>query len=206
MYRYYLMVMLGGPGVLGLIGWLAGDLPPLWAFLAAYGAAVLAFGIGALAATLTRAFPPRFFNPFARRFQVNKRERRFLVRIGIRVWKDKIPEVGALLGYLSKKKVTARDDNDYLLHFMTETCYAEVMHLVCCFVGFLILIPALFFDHRYLFFLVLPVAVIHAILHFLPVLVQRYVRPFLLRTYLHNQKKSTPANTAVPQAAGTPKS
>jgi hypothetical protein len=85
--------------------------------------------------------------------------------------------------------VVDRTDNEYLYHFMTETCYAEVMHLVCCFVGFLILIPALFLDRRYLFFIVLPVAVIHAILHFLPVLVQRYVRPFLMHAYEHNRKK-----------------
>lgn len=189
MYRYYLMVMLGGPALLALIATLAGGLPVYLAFLASYGAALTAFLLGALAATLVRAFPPRFFNPMAPRFTVSKRERRFLVRIGIRAWKDKIPEVGALLGYLSKKKVTDRKDNAYLFHFMTETCYAEVMHFVCCFVGFLILIPALFFDLRYLFYLVLPVAVIHAILHFLPVLVQRYVRPFLVHTYLHNQKK-----------------
>ena len=190
MYRYYLTVMLGGPGVLALIGTLAGKLPLVPALLVSYGAALAAFLIGALAATLTRAVPPRFFDPRARRFAVSKRERRLLVRIGIRAWKDKIPEVGALLGYLSKKKVTDRNDNDYLFHFMTETCYAEVMHLVCCFVGFLILIPALFFDTRYLFFIVLPVAVIHAILHFLPVLVQRYVRPFLLHAYLHNRAKA----------------
>ena len=192
MYRYYLIVMLGGPALLAGIGRLAGNIPILWGLLAAYGATVAAFGIGALAATLTRAFPPRFFNPLSKRYQVRKWERRALVRIGIRSWKDKIPEVGALLGYLSKKRVTDRNDNDYLLHFMTETCYAEVMHLVCCFVGFLIVIPALFFDHRYLFFLILPVAVINAILHFLPVLVQRYVRPFLLHAYLHNQAKKAP--------------
>lgn len=189
MYRYYLAVMLGGPAVLALIGSLAGGLPLHWAFLAAYGTALTAFLLGALAATLTRAFPPRFFNPMAPRFAVSKRERKFLVRIGIRAWKDKIPEVGALLGYLSKKRVTDRENNDYLLHFMTETCYAEVMHLVCCFVGFLVVIPFLLFDLRYLFYIALPVAVIHAILHFLPVLVQRYVRPFLLSAYLRNAQK-----------------
>lgn len=194
MYRYYLTVMLGGPAALALIGFLAGGLPPHLAFITAYGAALIAFLLGALAATLTRAFPPRFFDPLSRRFAVSKRQRKFLVRIGIRAWKDKIPEVGALLGYLSKKKVTDRENNDYLFHFMTETCYAEVMHLVCCFVGFLIVIPALFFDLRYLFYIVLPVAVIHAILHFLPVLVQRYVRPFLRSAYERNLKKQRPKN------------
>ncbi len=189
MYRYYLMVMLGGPGVLGLIGWLAGDIPPYLAFPVAYGAAVLAFGLGAGAAILTRFLPKHIFDPFARRFTVHKWERKLLVRIGIRRWKDKIPETGALLGYLSKKTVADRNDNAYLLHFMIETCYAEFMHVACVFVGFLIIIPTLFFDHAYLFCITLPVAIIHAILHFLPVLVQRYVRPFLMHTYLHNKAK-----------------
>lgn len=189
MYRYYLIVMLGGPGVLGLIGCLAGNLPPYLAFPVAYFAALLAFGLGAGAAILTRILPARIFDPFARRFRVHKWERRFLVRIGIRRWKDKIPETGALLGYLSKKAVTDRRNNDYLLHFMIETCYAEFMHTACVFVGFLIIIPALFFPRIYLICFALPVAVIHAILHFLPVLVQRYVRPFLMHTYLFNKAK-----------------
>ena len=189
MYRYYLIVMFGGPGILGLIGWLAGSIPPYLAFPVAYGAAVLAFGLGAGAAILTRLLPKKLFDPFAKRYAVGRRERKFLVRIGIRHWKDRIPETGALLGYLSKKTVTDRNDNAYLLHFMTETCYAEVMHLACVFVGFLIIIPTFFFDHAYLFCIALPVAIIHAILHLLPVLVQRYVRPFLMHTYLHNKAK-----------------
>ena len=189
MYRYYLTVMLGGPGVLGLLGWLVGAIPPHFAFLAAYGAAVLAFCLGAAAAIITRALPDRLFDPFLRRFAVRKWERRLLVRLGIRHWKDRIPETGALLGYLSKKTVADRKDNAYLLHFMTETCYAEVMHTACVFVGFLILLPALLLGSAYIFYIALPVAVIHAILHFLPVLVQRYVRPFLMHTYLHNKAK-----------------
>ena len=197
MYRYYLAVMFGGPGILGLIGWLVGGLPPYLTFPVAYGAAVLAFGLGAGAAILTRALPKGIFDPFAKRFAVRKWERKLLVRIGIRHWKDKIPETGALLGYLSKKTVTDRRDNAYLLHFMTETCYAEFMHVACVFVGFLIVIPALFFDRGYLFYIVLPVAVIHAILHFLPVLVQRYVRPFLMHTYLYNERKKHMEQTTV---------
>ena len=196
MYRYYLIVMLGGPGVLGLIGWLAGDLPPYLAFPVAYAAAVLAFGLGAGAAILTRVLPSRIFDPFSRLFRVRKWERKVLVRIGIRHWKDKIPETGALLGYLSKKTVADRKDNDYLMHFMVETCYAEFMHMACVFVGFLIIIPALFFAPVYLFCFAIPVAVIHAILHYLPVLVQRYVRPFLMHTYLHNKAKEEKAAAA----------
>jgi hypothetical protein len=190
MYRYYLIVMLGGPGLLGLIGWLFGDIPPYLSIPVAYGAALLAFGLGAGAAILTRALPKGIFDPFSKRFAVRRWERKLLVRLGIRHWKDKIPETGALLGYLSKKAVTDREDNAYLLHFMTETCYAEFMHVACVLVGFLILIPALFFNKAYLFCIALPVAVIHGILHFLPVLVQRYVRPFLMHTYLYNQKKA----------------
>ena len=193
MYRYYLIVMFGGPGILGLVGWLAGDLPPYFSFPVAYATAVVAFGLGAGAAILTRMLPARIFDPFSPRFTVRKWERRFLVRIGIRRWKDKIPETGALLGYLSKKTVVDRRDNTYLLHFMTETCYAEFMHTACVFVGFLIIIPALFLPAPYLFCIAIPVAVIHAILHFLPVLVQRYVRPFLMHAYLYNKAKAKAA-------------
>lgn len=196
MYRYYLIVIFGAPGILALLAWLIGDLSPWLAFLSAYGFTATAFCLGALAAIITRALPEKHFDPLSHRFRVHKWERKLYVKLGIRHWKDKIPETGALLGYLSKKKVADRGNNDYLLHFMTETCYAEAMHLACVFVGYLIIIPALFFDTVYLFYFAIPVAVIHGILHFLPVPVQRYVRPFLLHAYLHNKAKAETAVTA----------
>ena len=201
MYRYYLIVIFGAPGVLALLAWLCGDVSPLLAFLGAYGFTAAAFLIGALSAILVRLIPAKHFDPLSKRFRVRKWERKFYVRIGIRRWKDKIPETGALLGYLSKKQIADRNDNAYLHHFMTETCYAETMHGVCVLTGFLVIIPALFMPLPYLFFFAIPVAVIHGILHFLPVPVQRYVRPFLLHAYLHNQKKqqAAPAPEKEPQ-------
>ena len=190
MYRYYLAVIFGAPSLLALIGWLAGDIPLHLSFIASYGATATAFAVGAITAILIRAaIPAAFFDPLSRRFRVRKWERRFYVRIGIRHWKDRIPETGALLGYLSKRQIADRKDNAYLMHFMTETCYAETMHLACVLTGFLILIPGAFVESAYLVCLILPVAIIHGILHFLPVLVQRYIRPFLLHAYLHNKAK-----------------
>ena len=189
MYRYYLIVIFGAPGVLALLACLCADLSPLFALLGAYGFTAAAFTLGALSAILVRLIPPRHFDPLSHRFRVHKWERRLYVRLGIRHWKDKIPETGALLGYLSKRHVVSREDNTYLHHFMTETCYAETMHTVCVVVGYLIIIPALFLSSPYLFYFAIPVAIIHGILHFLPIPIQRYVRPFLLHAYLHNKAK-----------------
>lgn len=195
MYRYYLLVIFGAPGILALLAALIGELFWLYALLGAYGFTVLAFLIGALFAILVRLIPARCFDPLAAPFWVRKWERRFYVRLGIRHWKDRIPETGALLGYLSKKQVADRHDNAYLWDFMIETCYAETMHTVCVVVGYLILIPAWFLGSVYFLYLALPVAVIHGVLHFLPVPVQRYVRPFLLHAYLHNKAKAVKKST-----------
>ena len=130
-----------------------------------------------------RKLPAEKMNPFCRLFAVHHWERKFYVRIGIRRWKDKIPETGGLLVNFSKKKVADRSDNAYLMKFMQETCYAELMHTLSIPTGFLIL----FLFPGHILYFGLPVALVNAVLQLLPVFVQRYVRPFLLSCYRRNQ-------------------
>lgn len=147
----------------------------------------VAFAADAIAALFTRyALPKSFFDPTKKRYKSFGWEKRFYGSIGIRKWKDKIPETGGLLVGFSKSKATDLRNNEYVFKFMEETCYAEVMHVWSIPLGFvtLLLCPA-----ALRLTVALPVAVVNAVLQLLPVMVQRFVRPQLMRVYLGNLKR-----------------
>lgn len=57
-----------------------------------------------------------------------ERNGRAYERLGIRRWKDRLPEAGAVFGGgTSKRALAGRDDND-LLRFAAETRRAELVH------------------------------------------------------------------------------
>ena len=190
MFRYYLAVIFGGTGLIALLAALAGGVPAGKAVLAAVSTSAAAFLADAVCALATRwCVPERKMNPFARVWKVHHFERRFYVKIGIRRWKDKIPETGGLLVGFSKSAVADRHDNTYLLKFLKETCYAELMHTISIPCGFLVLLLTLAWDSipQFIAWFGLPVAIVNAVLQLLPIFVQRYVRPFLLSAYRYNE-------------------
>lgn len=190
MFRYYLAVIFGGTGLIALLAALAGGVPAGKAVLAAVSTSAAAFLADAVCALATRwCVPERKMNPFARVWKVHHFERRFYVKIGIRRWKDKIPETGGLLVGFSKSAVADRHDNTYLLKFLKETCYAELMHIISIPCGFLVLLLTLAWDSipQFIAWFGLPVAIVNAVLQLLPIFVQRYVRPFLLSAYRYNE-------------------
>ena len=143
----------------------------------------------ALAALFTRyALPQKLFDPRRKLYRPYGWERKFYVAIGIRKWKDKIPESGGLLVNFPKTKVLDFHDTEYLFKFMEETCYAEVMHVLSIPLGF----SALLLCPRSLALTVaLPVALVNAVLQALPVFVQRFLRPQLMRIYVKNLNRHT---------------
>ena len=57
-----------------------------------------------------------------------EREGRLYERLGIRLWKDWLPEAGAFFsGGFSKRRLDSREP-DYLERFALETCRAEASH------------------------------------------------------------------------------
>lgn len=158
----------------------------------AYGAAAVAalVFIDAVAALLTRyCIPEKKMNPFARCFNVSAKERRFYEKIGIKKWKDTIPETGKYLAGFAKDEIAQPDNNEYLLKFLRETCYAGIMHAVSFGAGFLALafLP-------YKLTIVLPAAVVNAFLQLLPTMVQRYNRYRIKILYKHNEKRAKKEN------------
>ncbi len=147
-----------------------------------------AFLIDAAVALLVRyAVPKSYYDPLKKRYACARWEKKLYTRLGIRRWKDKIPETGGLLVGFPKDRVLDMHDNEYIFKFMEETCYAEVMHVWSAVLGFAVLALC---PSPLRLTAALPVALVNLILQLLPVAVQRFVRPQLLRIYNANARRA----------------
>jgi len=141
--------------------------------------------IDAVCALFVRyCLPKKVFNPFLKCYRVGKVERKFYEKIGIRKWKDRIPEAGQMFANFSKTEVADMTNNEYVIKFMSETIYAEIMHWLSMIFSFLII----FIDLRLSLTVGLPLVIGNMILNLMPVLVQRYNRPKLMVLYQRNER------------------
>ncbi len=159
----------------------------LWTFLDI----LFVFLSFALVSILTRALPKKCFDPYNKNFKVSQNEMKRLEKIGIKKWKDRVPEMGQYLVSFDKTKISNPNDSTYTYRFISETCYAEVMHGIQVVVSFWIIVLPWPISSGWL--IGLPVALVSSFLHLLPVLIQRYNRAKLIRIYekqvAHEQRK-----------------
>lgn len=130
----------------------------------------------ALILVLVRLTPKKFYSFRNPLFHVFKFENKIYEFFKIRRWKNKIPELGSLANF-KKDKIYNPKDKEYIKQFIVETCYAEATHSISMIWGFLCLafIPA-----QYRLIIGFPIATINGFLHFLPSIIQRYMRPRLM--------------------------
>ncbi len=141
---------------------------------------------GLAALLVRRALPARWFCPGTALFAVSKRERDLYLKLGIKAWKDHVPELGMFTAF-SKSRLDAPDDPAYLARFITENNYGVLCHVAGALLGPLIgLIP--YYDGSLSHGRVgiwLPVALVNLILSLAPVLILRYTGYTLERLYRH---------------------
>ena len=130
-----------------------------------------------VAALLCRVVPEDKINVNAKLFRTFKFERKFYETLGVRKFKDKIPDVGAAFGF-SKSEVSSIDAK-YIEKFIKSTIIGEIAHilgLLSCFIVFLIF-------NDYVLNFSLPCFLLNTYFNILPIFVQRYNRPKLYRIY-----------------------
>ena len=67
-----------------------------------------------------------------------KKESKFYEKIGIKRWKDKTLDLGAVTGF-SKKKLGDATDNNYVERFIVEANHGVIVHALCIIFGFLVI-------------------------------------------------------------------
>ena len=144
---------------------------------------VLMVAIDAIIALIVHSVPEEKIDPFKKIFVASNKERKFYEKLGVRVWKDIIPESGKALAGFDKRQVEKPNDNTYILKFLRETCYAGIMHVISIFACFVV-----FAFMPYKLSIVLPVVLTNVFLQVLPVIVQRYNRIRLISLYYFNKR------------------
>ena len=144
------------------------------------GATVGVIALDGLVAWLIRLLPERWFAA-PRSLGAKRWEMRLYRALGIRRWKERVPELGCFTKF-SKSRLERPTDADYLARYILECNYGVVIHLANALVGVAVLLLQ---PLRPLWLFAWPVTVINAILSLLPTFILRYNLPSV--SYWHRR-------------------
>ena len=165
---------------------------PLYAAVAVVFCVVLQIILDSVAALAIRLTPDRLYPAESPRYRVSGWEKKLYLKLGVRAWKDHIPDLGGIGGF-SKKRLQSPDDPAYIEKYVIECHKGVLTHRLCYPLGLLVMLtlPGLC-----ALTIGLPVAVINLVLNALPTMALRYNTPMLLRMLQRMRQKQTAALTA----------
>ena len=132
---------------------------------------VFEIAVNGLVATIARLMPAKFADHTKKVYQVSAKEKKFYEKLKIRMWKEKIPEIGHFTGF-RKNKLADPQSVEYVDRFLLESCYGELGHFFSLFLGFTVLLLYPLSDVW--FALAIPVAIVNFFLNLPSILVLRY--------------------------------
>ena len=147
----------------------------IWMACAITLSVVVEIAISGIFSTITERIPRKCYHLDKKFYQVSKREQRFYEKLGIKYWKDKVWELGALGGF-RKNKVKDPNDVAYLDRFIIEIARGMIGHIINLFAGFLVIF---ILPLHYWWRIGLPVAIVGFLLNLLPTFILRYNLPKL---------------------------
>ena len=192
----YIIVILLSMLAIFLCNWLLAA--PTMVYGAGWLAAAVVCGtvevilLDGLLAFLIRRLPNDWFQRGRAVFSVSRRECALYCRMGIRRWKDRIPELGCFTSF-HKDRVYHPQDNQYVARFIMECNYGVLIHLVGALAGGAI---ALLLPSVYALSVCLPIALVNAVLNLLPLFVLRYNTPKLETLYQLNERHAAKKSLA----------
>lgn len=146
-----------------------------------------AFIIDAIIAFVVRRLPNKWFNHKFKIFKIFKFEKKLYTFLGIKKWKDHIPELGQLTNF-KKNKIQDPRSIEYLDRYLMEACYGETIHFVSIIFGFAVIGIDFAFNANPLTFGVL-VGIANSIISFLSFAILRFNRPKLEILKARNERK-----------------
>lgn len=152
----------------------------LW-FLLVFGVVVVATFLIAFLASL---LPTKFYEPNRKIFHVFKFEKKLYEKLGIKHWKDNIPELGKQLSGFDKHTIAEPDNPEYIHKFLLENCKGSFLHAISIAYSLLSLLILIFIlPWPFVLTMWLPTAIVAIIVHSLSLMILRYTRPKLMIVY-----------------------
>lgn len=177
--KLYFTIIGIGLSLIAIINILLGFVTPLWAL---FWIAILTISSGLIdgvVALTIRLLPKNLFQPNNKVFNVSEKKINFYKKLGVKKWKEKVPDLGQFANF-KKNKIENPFSVKYIHRFLVENCYGDIIHIVSAFMGFFIL---LFTPLKLSFTIALPIALINFVINYMPMMIQRYNRPKLLKIY-----------------------
>ena len=147
----------------------------------------LQFALDGLIAITINKMPDAWFGADNALYRVSEAEKSFYKKIKVRLWKDKIWELGGLGGF-SKKSLLSPDSPEYIEKFIIECNKGVLTHRLSYPIGFLAMLTL---PGALAFTIALPVAAVNLFLNVLPTLALRYNTPMLQSVLKRLKKKSS---------------
>ena len=149
----------------------------------------LQFALDGIIAITINKMPDRWFGVNNRLYHATQKEKNLYKKLKVRLWKDKIWELGGLGGF-SKKKLKEPDNPKYIEKFIIECNKGVLTHRLSYPIGFLVMLTL---SGDCIFTIALPVAVVNLFLNVLPTMVIRYNTP-MLKAILTRMERRGKAN------------
>ena len=190
--KLYLFIIGVTMAMIAGINIVCGVASPLYAIVAVIFCVVLQIALDALAALAIRLTPDRLYPAESPRYRVRGWEKKLYLKLGVRAWKDHIPDLGGIGGF-SKKRLQSPDDPAYIEKYVIECHKGVLTHRLCYPLGLLVMLTL---PNLCALTIGLPVAVINLILNALPTMALRYNTPMLLGMLKRMRRKAAQAPMA----------
>ena len=146
-----------------------------YAVIAVVWCTALCFAFDGGLALLINKMPDAWFGVDNPHYHVSETEKKLYKKLKVRLWKDKVWELGGLGGF-SKKVLREPDDPSYIEKFIIECNKGVLTHRLSYPIGFLAMLTL---PNICALTVALPVAVVNVFLNVLPTLALRYNTPML---------------------------
>lgn len=149
------------------------------------------FILDAIIAIVTRKMPEKHFDCNKKFFTASKRELAIYQKLGVKKWKDHIPELGGFTSF-HKNHIADPKNNEYISRFLLEASYGVMIHFLSIFIPFIIAFIdwRMFIGQSNLWLTIaIPCAAVNALLNFMPVCVLKFNIPKLKAVYKLNARK-----------------
>jgi hypothetical protein len=164
---------------LGLAAWYYIVLAVIWC-------TALQFALDGAIAIIINKMPDSLFGVDNRLYRVSKGEKTLYKKLKVRLWKDKVWELGGLGGF-SKKQLLEPSNPKYIEKFIIECNKGVATHRLSYPIGFLAMLTV---SGVCPFTIALPVALVNLFLNILPTLALRYNTPKLKSMLMRMNRKA----------------